>query len=70
MELVNPLAEQYAKMVSSPEEDLILKVSEDTKETHPHAHMLSGQVQGSFFNYFEQIAAPPANFGNWYFYRI
>ena len=58
MELVNPLAEQYAKMVSSPEEDLILKVSEDTKKTHPQAHMLSGQVQGSFLTTLSKLLHP------------
>ena len=58
MELVNPLAEQYAKMVSSPEEALILKVSEETKKTHPHAHMLSGHVQGSFLTTLSKLLHP------------
>ena len=58
MELVNPLAEQYAKMVSSPEDQLIRKLSEDTRENHPQAHMLSGHVQGSFLTTLSKLLLP------------
>lgn len=58
MELIHPLAEQYAAMVSSPEDDLVRMVSEQTTETHPHAHMLSGHVQGSFLTAMSRLLQP------------
>ena len=58
MELIHPLAEQYAKMVSSPEDKLIQRVSEDTMNTHPKAHMLSGQVQGAFLSALSSLLQP------------
>lgn len=58
MELIHPLAEQYAKMVSSPQDKLIQRVLEDTMKTHPQAHMLSGQVQGSFLSALSSLLQP------------
>jgi predicted O-methyltransferase YrrM len=58
MELVNPLAEKYAQMVTSPEDNLIRKVSEETMENHAHAHMLSGHVQGAFLTTLSKLLHP------------
>jgi predicted O-methyltransferase YrrM len=58
MELVNALAEKYAQMVSSPEDNLIRKVSEETMENHAHAHMLSGHVQGTFLTTLSKLLQP------------
>ena len=58
MELINHLAEQYAGVFSSPEDDLIRKVSEYTMQTHPDAHMLSGHVQGNFLTILSALLQP------------
>lgn len=58
MELIHHLAEQYAGVISSPEDDLIRKVSAYTLQTHPHAHMLSGHVQGSFLTILSTLLQP------------
>ena len=58
MELVNPLVEKYAQMFSSPEDNLLRKVSEETIENHAHAHMLSGHLQGSFLTTFSKLLHP------------
>lgn len=58
MELVNQLAEQYAAAYSSPEDVLTGEVSAYTMQTHPHAHMLSGHVQGSFLTILSTLLRP------------
>ena len=58
MELVNPLVEKYAQMFSSPEDNLLRKVSEETIENHAHAHMLSGHLQGSFLTTLSKLLHP------------
>jgi len=46
MELVNHIAEDYAKRFSSPLDDVLGELENDTLQNHPHAQMLSGHVQG------------------------
>jgi caffeoyl-CoA O-methyltransferase len=45
MELINEKAQHYAEQYSSPEDDLLKKVSEFTSH-HPESQMLSGHLQG------------------------
>lgn len=58
MELIYPLAEQYAGAFSFREDDLLQQVSAYTIQTHPHAHMLSGHVQGSFLTILSTLLQP------------
>jgi predicted O-methyltransferase YrrM len=58
MELINELAEQYAAINSSSETDLLKEVSDYTMQNHPHAHMLSGHVQGSFLTILSRLLQP------------
>ncbi|MEO7766889.1 MAG: O-methyltransferase [Ferruginibacter sp.] len=58
MELINPLVEQYANIFSSPEDVLVNEVGEDTIQRHPHAHMLSGHVQGCFLGIISTLLQP------------
>ncbi|MEO5892515.1 MAG: O-methyltransferase [Ferruginibacter sp.] len=58
MELVSQLAEQYAAVFSSDEDDLISKVAEYTTLTHSNAHMLSGHVQGNFLTLLSSLLQP------------
>jgi caffeoyl-CoA O-methyltransferase len=57
-ELVSILAEDYAKKMTSPEAGLINAVGQATIDTHPHAHMLSGHVQGKFLEMISTLLCP------------
>ena len=57
-DIVNTLAEQYAEEYSGREDDLLKNINEYTYKTHPHAHMLSGPVQGSFLAMLSNITKP------------
>jgi predicted O-methyltransferase YrrM len=46
MELVNHMVEAYAKRFTSPLDMVLQEVEAFTMQNHPHAHMLSGHVQG------------------------
>lgn len=46
MELVHHTAEEYAQQFSSPLDTVLKHIEADTNKQHPHAHMLSGHVQG------------------------
>lgn len=58
IDLVNILAEQYAAKITSPEDELISVVAEHTLQTHPHAHMLSGHVQGKLLETISNLLQP------------
>lgn len=46
MEIINHLAEAYSNKFSSKEDELLAEIATFTNKFHPHAHMLSGHVQG------------------------
>ena len=46
MEIVNPIAEVYAKQNTASLDDLLQEVEDFTLSNHPHSQMLSGHVQG------------------------
>jgi len=58
MELVSVLAEQYADRLTSQEDGLLREINEETTRLHPHAHMLSGHVQGKFLTFISTILRP------------
>ena len=58
MELVNTAAEEYAESFSSPEGALLRALNLHTTQTHPHAHMLSGHVQGTFLSLLSKLLQP------------
>jgi caffeoyl-CoA O-methyltransferase len=45
MELINPLVQEYAEQLSTPEDALLKEINEFT-QSHPEAQMLSGHLQG------------------------
>jgi predicted O-methyltransferase YrrM len=55
MELVNPLAEAYAEQYSTSDDALLAQIQIETKEQHPHAHMLSGPVQGRLLAFLSKM---------------
>ena len=58
MELINPKAEQYAKHYTSALDDVLQEIENNTLANHPHAHMLSGHVQGKVLELFSKMIAP------------
>jgi len=58
MELINQLAEQYAKQFTTPLDEVLRELAEFTLNSHPHAQMLSGHVQGKVLEMFSKMIAP------------
>lgn len=58
MELINPLVERYAEQWTSPNEELLNGIYQQTIQTHSHANMLSSPVQGKFLSFICTILQP------------
>lgn len=58
MEIINTLAQAYAEQFSSPQDDVLKQIADETYKNHPHAHMLSGHLQGQFLQMISKIAKP------------
>lgn len=56
--IISPEAEAYALLFTSADDALLTEIEEYTKAHHPHAHMLSGQVQGKFLAFLSTILRP------------
>ena len=57
MDLINPLAQAYAEQYSI-QEDILLNEIENQTLLHPHAHMLSGSLQGKFLEMISKLVQP------------
>jgi caffeoyl-CoA O-methyltransferase len=58
MELVQPLAEAYAQQFTTPDNALLQSIQANTLLNHPHAHMISGPVQGQFLSFISGMIQP------------
>ena len=58
MDIVNPLAEAYANLITSDEDELLQEINRQTVLKHPKAHMLSGKLQGQFLTFISKILQP------------
>lgn len=58
IEIVNPLAQAYADVVTSDEDALLQKINDYTNKNHLKAHMLSGKVQGQFLSFISKLIHP------------
>lgn len=58
MQIVSPLVEDYAARYTTFQNDLLYEVHESTMQAHPHAHMLSGHVQGRFLALISNLVRP------------
>jgi len=58
MELVHPLAEAYAQQFTTPDNALLQSIQASTLLNHPHAHMISGPVQGQFLSFISGMIEP------------
>lgn len=57
-ELINPLAEKYVAGFSMDGDALLNEIIQHTEQHHPHAHMLSGQVQGALLSMMSCLLRP------------
>lgn len=57
-ELINPLAEKYVAGFSVDGDALLNEIIQHTEQHHPHAHMLSGQVQGALLSMMSCLLRP------------
>jgi len=57
MDLIHPLVQAYAEKYTSPEDELLLQVNQQT-QVHPQAHMLSGHVQGKLLELLSMLIKP------------
>jgi caffeoyl-CoA O-methyltransferase len=58
LDIIDPLAEAYASQFTSPDEALLQEIAATTQAMHPHAHMLSGHVQGKFLEMISCLLQP------------
>lgn len=58
VEIVNVLARAYSEQFTTGGSDLLEEVATYTSEYHPHAHMLSGQVQGRLLSMLSRMIRP------------
>ncbi len=58
MQIVNENIEKYAEQYSSAPDALLQKIIDDTYATHPHAHLLSGAVQGKLLQMISCMIKP------------
>ena len=58
MELINSIAEQYAKLYTTTLDNVLIEIEEYTVANHPHAQMLSGHVQGKVLEMFSKMIEP------------
>ncbi len=58
MDINHPLTEKYCAQFSSSHNKLLQKIMEETLRTHPHAHMISGVVQGKFLSMISGMIKP------------
>jgi predicted O-methyltransferase YrrM len=56
--ILSPAADQYSSLFTSELQGLLREIEQDTLAHHPHAHMLSGQVQGQFLRLLSTILQP------------
>ena len=58
LQIIDPQAEAYASQFTSAEEALLQEIAASTQAVHPHAHMLSGHVQGKFLEMISSLMQP------------
>jgi len=58
MELINDIVEKYAQQYSSSLDGILQEIMDFTIQQHPHAHMLSGQVQGKVLEMISSMIRP------------
>lgn len=57
-ELIHQPINEYAERFSSAESPLLEEINKYTQANHPHAHMLSGRLQGRFLSMLSRLLQP------------
>ena len=58
MEIISPIAENYVEKFSNVPDVFLQQILNDTYANHPHAHMVSGAVQGKFLQMISLMVKP------------
>ncbi len=58
MQWIEKLAEDYSSTYTSPLDDALMKIYNDTNTSHPEAHMISSPVQGKFLEFISSLLQP------------
>src|ERR1041385_886386 len=58
MRWIEPIAEQYASLHTSPLDDVLQKIYDNTIANHPEAHMMSSPVQGKLLEFISRMLRP------------
>ena len=58
IDLVHSLAQAYAEAHTSPQDALLAELEAHTMLHHPHAHMVSGHLQGRFLAMISRMVQP------------
>lgn len=58
IDIIHPIAEKYADDHTTSDEDVLQMILEETLQTHPQAHMVSGHTQGRFLSFISKIVRP------------
>jgi caffeoyl-CoA O-methyltransferase len=58
LDIINPLAQVYAETYSQPEDPVLHEIARETNDSHAHAHMLSGHLQGKFLELLSLLHKP------------
>jgi caffeoyl-CoA O-methyltransferase len=58
MEIINSVAENYIQKFSTVQNASLQQILDDTNNNHPHAHMVSGTVQGKFLQMISKMINP------------
>lgn len=60
MDILHPLAQQYAEKHSTPQDRLLQELEAYTRSNHVAPHMVSGFLQGRFLQLFSSLLRPQA----------
>ena len=58
MEIVSPVVQHYTEKYTTPDHALLEELARYTEEHHPHAHMLSGHLQGKLLTLISHMVRP------------
>jgi predicted O-methyltransferase YrrM len=58
MDMINQLAQSYADLYTSPASPELTIINQETLDSHPKAHMLSGKIQGQFLGFISNMVQP------------
>lgn len=58
MEIINEKIQQYTERYTSSHDELLQRILKETYDDHPHAHMVSGMLQGKLLQMISHMIRP------------